>query len=184
MIPTDRSVKQIDFSPHPGEEHLHAVFREADEPSAEVVARARRMGVKWPAIVSILLQHGPAFAGVLNAILEALKTPPPQPPDMTEEELADVERRQAEEDTRHEQELLAKRREAKAKAKERDKQAKAARHETPGTAQGQKSLGTPAENLKEDKPGEGTMHSLNVPGGPNVEKSEREAPGDHHAGKK
>jgi len=77
----------FDKEPHVAEKHLLATFHEADSEVGTAVAQARSVGLPWATIIALLIQYGPQFAAIIQAIIAALNTtPPPRMAEPQEEE--------------------------------------------------------------------------------------------------
>lgn len=70
-------VAAFDQEDHPAEEHLMKLFNDSDHETADGVAAARKVGLSWPTILSMLIQWGPKFTAFIVPFLAALKTPVP-----------------------------------------------------------------------------------------------------------
>lgn len=93
--PLPPGAMKLDFTDPPHEKALLALTTYAVQqtqahvpatrgPVADVVTEARRAGIPWAKIISLMVQYGPAFATVLAEILAALRTPaPPAAPEAT-----------------------------------------------------------------------------------------------------
>lgn len=80
MHPTAIRILKPNFDKHPAEDHLAALISETDATAGSLATEARLVGVSWQTIVGLMLEYGPKFNDVLQALLTALKAKPPVPP--------------------------------------------------------------------------------------------------------
>jgi hypothetical protein len=69
----------FDKEPHPQEEAIQSLVSESMPEVAPLIQQARAIGIPWATLFALLLQYGPNFAALLQAILAALNQPPPGP---------------------------------------------------------------------------------------------------------
>lgn len=77
MHKLEKAILEADTTPHEHEEAVQSLFMTADSEVGHAIQEARAAGVTWPAIIQLLVQYGPQFAAVLQAILAAWHSPPP-----------------------------------------------------------------------------------------------------------
>lgn len=81
-----KCVLDLDCTPCPHEEAMLETFHEGDSEAGEAVRQARAVGITWPNIIALLVQFGPAFVSMIQAIIAALNTPVPEPAHAAEED--------------------------------------------------------------------------------------------------
>lgn len=69
----------FDKEPHPQEEVIQCLVDESMSEAAPLIKQARAIGIPWATILALVLQYGPNFAALLQAILVALNQEPPKP---------------------------------------------------------------------------------------------------------
>ena len=79
MHKLEKAVLECDPTPHEHEEAVQALFTSGNEEAGGAIKEARAAGMTWPAIIALLVQYGPQFAAVLQAILAAWHQNPPRP---------------------------------------------------------------------------------------------------------
>lgn len=79
MTKLNKAILQLDTKPCEEDKHLCAAFAAADPEVGDIVTKARALGFSWLAIIQLLIQYGPQFVSILQAIIAALNTTPPVP---------------------------------------------------------------------------------------------------------
>jgi hypothetical protein len=73
------SILTFDKEPHAHEEDILAALSSGNAEAGEAAKAARAIGITWAAIFALIVQYGPQFVTIIQAIIEALKTQIPRP---------------------------------------------------------------------------------------------------------
>lgn len=61
------------------EDHYHGMIANSYSEQQGLVKEARASGISWVTILQLILQYGPQAFAILQQLLDALRTPVPEP---------------------------------------------------------------------------------------------------------
>lgn len=79
MHKATKAVAELDATPHEHEEAIMSLFSHTGSETTSTVQEARALGFSFQNILALMLQYGPQFVAVMQALFAALKTPVPTP---------------------------------------------------------------------------------------------------------